>query len=150
MHATEQDPLSASQVHKSPDGRILRPCCALHLAASEGSPVTLKRYPDCVTAEAYWEKDAPSFTPELVRTFLVPWHTYRGVPFIPHRGRSTARRLTNTRLAMRIRGSLAIAIRTLPIPLCRACFHDADFEPMRIRRTHRVKVLQYRSLSRHS
>jgi len=26
-------------------------------------PVTLKRYPDGVTSEAYWEKDAPSFTP---------------------------------------------------------------------------------------
>src|SRR5579859_5916176 len=32
-------------------------------------PVTLKRYPDGVTSEAYWEKDAPSFTPEWVETF---------------------------------------------------------------------------------
>ena len=35
-------------------------------------PVTLKRYPDGVTGEAYWEKDAPSFTPEWVETFPVP------------------------------------------------------------------------------
>ena len=37
-------------------------------------PVTLKRYPDGVTSEAYWEKDAPSFTPEWVETFPVPRH----------------------------------------------------------------------------
>jgi bifunctional non-homologous end joining protein LigD len=37
-------------------------------------PVTLKRYPDGVTGEAYWEKDAPSFTPEWVETFPVPRH----------------------------------------------------------------------------
>ncbi|MBV8830580.1 MAG: non-homologous end-joining DNA ligase [Acidobacteriaceae bacterium] len=37
-------------------------------------PVTLKRYPDGVTAEPYWEKDAPSFTPEWVQTFPVPRH----------------------------------------------------------------------------
>src|SRR5438045_1834119 len=35
-------------------------------------PVTLKRYPDGVTGEAFWEKDAPSFTPDWVRTFPVP------------------------------------------------------------------------------
>jgi bifunctional non-homologous end joining protein LigD len=35
-------------------------------------PVTLKRYPDGVTAEAYYEKDAPSFTPKWVETFPVP------------------------------------------------------------------------------
>jgi bifunctional non-homologous end joining protein LigD len=35
-------------------------------------PVTLKRYPDGVAGEAYWEKDAPSFTPEWVATFPVP------------------------------------------------------------------------------
>jgi bifunctional non-homologous end joining protein LigD len=37
-------------------------------------PVTLKRYPNGVTGEAYWEKDAPSFTPEWVETFPVPRH----------------------------------------------------------------------------
>jgi bifunctional non-homologous end joining protein LigD len=35
-------------------------------------PVTLKRYPEGVTGEAYWEKDAPSFTPEWVHTLPVP------------------------------------------------------------------------------
>ena len=35
-------------------------------------PVTLKRYPDGVTGEVFWEKDAPSFTPEWVETFPVP------------------------------------------------------------------------------
>src|SRR5689334_2188591 len=29
-------------------------------------PVTLKRYPDGVIGEPFWEKDAPSFTPEWV------------------------------------------------------------------------------------
>jgi bifunctional non-homologous end joining protein LigD len=37
-------------------------------------PVTLKRYPDGVTGEAYWDKDAPSFTPEWVERFPVPRH----------------------------------------------------------------------------
>jgi bifunctional non-homologous end joining protein LigD len=35
-------------------------------------PVTLKRYPDGVTGEAYWEKDVPGFTPEWVETFPFP------------------------------------------------------------------------------
>ena len=37
-------------------------------------PVTLKRYPDGVTGEAFWEKDAPSFTPEWVERYPVPRH----------------------------------------------------------------------------
>jgi bifunctional non-homologous end joining protein LigD len=37
-------------------------------------PVTLKRYPDGVTGEAFWEKDAPSFTPEWVERHPVPRH----------------------------------------------------------------------------
>jgi bifunctional non-homologous end joining protein LigD len=37
-------------------------------------PVTLKRYPDGVTGEMFWEKDAPSFTPEWVETYPVPRH----------------------------------------------------------------------------
>jgi bifunctional non-homologous end joining protein LigD len=48
----------------------------------KGRPVTLKRYPDGVTSEAYWEKDAPSFTPEWVVTFPVPRHA--GGPAINH------------------------------------------------------------------
>ena len=38
-------------------------------------PVTLKRYPDGVQSEHFYEKDAPSFTPEWVRTFPVPRRT---------------------------------------------------------------------------
>jgi bifunctional non-homologous end joining protein LigD len=35
-------------------------------------PVTLKRYPDGVKGEHFYEKDAPSFTPKWVKTFPVP------------------------------------------------------------------------------
>src|SRR4051794_29333782 len=35
-------------------------------------PLTLKRYPDGVKSEFFYEKDAPSFTPDWVRTFPVP------------------------------------------------------------------------------
>lgn len=34
-------------------------------------PVSLKRYPDTVHGESFWEKDAPSFTPGWVRTVAV-------------------------------------------------------------------------------
>jgi DNA primase len=32
----------------------------------------MKRYPDGVTGKHFYEKDAPSFTPEWVQTFAVP------------------------------------------------------------------------------
>jgi bifunctional non-homologous end joining protein LigD len=35
-------------------------------------PVTLKRYPNGVFGEAFYEKDAPGFTPDWVETFPVP------------------------------------------------------------------------------
>jgi bifunctional non-homologous end joining protein LigD len=35
-------------------------------------PVTLKRFPDGVFGEFFYEKDAPAFTPEWVKTFPVP------------------------------------------------------------------------------
>src|SRR5438046_6948054 len=35
-------------------------------------PVTLKRYPDGVFGEFFYEKDAPGFTPGWVKTFPVP------------------------------------------------------------------------------
>ena len=35
-------------------------------------PVTLKRFPDGVHGEAFYEKDAPAFTPKWVKTFPVP------------------------------------------------------------------------------
>src|SRR4026207_763255 len=35
-------------------------------------PVTLKRFPDGVFGEFFYEKDAPAFTPAWVKTFPVP------------------------------------------------------------------------------
>src|ERR1051326_725664 len=35
-------------------------------------PVTLKRYPDGVRGQFFYEKDAPSFTPKWVQRFAVP------------------------------------------------------------------------------
>src|SRR5215216_4969657 len=35
-------------------------------------PVALKRYPEGIHGESFWEKDAPNFTPEWVKTFAVP------------------------------------------------------------------------------
>jgi bifunctional non-homologous end joining protein LigD len=37
-----------------------------------GRPITLKRYPEGVNAPHFYEKDAPRFTPDWVRTFPVP------------------------------------------------------------------------------
>lgn len=37
-----------------------------------GRPLTLKRFPDDIHGEAFWEKDAPSFTPPWVKTMAVP------------------------------------------------------------------------------
>jgi len=44
-------------------------------------PVTLKRFPNGVRGEYFYEKDAPGFTPEWVRTFPVPRRD-RGEPDI--------------------------------------------------------------------
>jgi bifunctional non-homologous end joining protein LigD len=35
-------------------------------------PVSVKRYPDTIDGESFWEKDAPSFTPKFVKTYAVP------------------------------------------------------------------------------
>jgi hypothetical protein len=35
-------------------------------------PVTLKRFPDDIHGESFWEKDVPAFTPKWVKTFSVP------------------------------------------------------------------------------
>ncbi|MGH9456681.1 MAG: non-homologous end-joining DNA ligase [Thermoanaerobaculia bacterium] len=35
-------------------------------------PMSIKRYPGDVTEESFWEKDAPGFTPEWVKTVAVP------------------------------------------------------------------------------
>ena len=37
-----------------------------------GRPVTLKRYPNGIHGEVFYEKDAPAYTPEWVKTFPVP------------------------------------------------------------------------------
>src|SRR5438270_6604376 len=37
-------------------------------------PVTLKRYPDGVKGEAFWDKDVPTFAPRWIATFPVPRH----------------------------------------------------------------------------
>jgi bifunctional non-homologous end joining protein LigD len=42
-------------------------------------PVTLKRYPDGVRGEFFYEKDAPSYTPEWVQRFEVPRRGRKGV-----------------------------------------------------------------------
>jgi bifunctional non-homologous end joining protein LigD len=47
----------------------LAPVLLPHLA---DRPLTLKRFPDDIQGEAFWEKDAPSFTPEWVKTLPVP------------------------------------------------------------------------------
>src|SRR5262245_2365898 len=41
-------------------------------------PVTLKRFPNGVSGEFFYEKDAPSFTPDWVQTFPVPRRTGPG------------------------------------------------------------------------
>src|SRR2546423_13367654 len=41
-------------------------------------PVTLKRFPDGVFGEFFYEKDAPAFTPSWVQTFAVPRKETKG------------------------------------------------------------------------
>lgn len=43
-------------------------------------PVTLKRFPEGVFGEAFWEKDAPAFTPSWVKTGSVPRRETPGPP----------------------------------------------------------------------
>ncbi len=54
----------------------LAPVLLPHLA---GRPLSLKRYPDDVEGEAFWEKDAPSFTPKWVQRMPVPRKREPGV-----------------------------------------------------------------------
>jgi LigD-like primase-polymerase/ATP dependent DNA ligase-like protein len=35
-------------------------------------PITMKRFPDGIAGEHFYEKDAPSFTPDWVQTYLIP------------------------------------------------------------------------------
>lgn len=47
----------------------LAPVLLPHL---ESRPLTLKRFPTTITGEAFWEKDAPNFTPKWVTGYAVP------------------------------------------------------------------------------
>src|SRR3954466_7278625 len=57
--------------------RKIAPAILPHL---RNRPVTLKRFPEGVFGEAFYEKDAPAFAPEWIRTFPVP----RRDPRQPH------------------------------------------------------------------
>jgi bifunctional non-homologous end joining protein LigD len=48
----------------------------------KGRPVTLKRYPNGVRGEHFYEKDAPGFTPGWVKTFPVPRREATGQTFV--------------------------------------------------------------------
>ena len=37
-----------------------------------GRPVSIKRYPKGIHGESFWEKDAPAFAPDWVKTVAVP------------------------------------------------------------------------------
>ena len=45
-------------------------------------PVSFKRYPDTIDGESFWEKDAPSFTPDFVQTFSVPRRSGADIDYI--------------------------------------------------------------------
>jgi len=45
----------------------------------QNRPVTLKRYPNGAQGAFFYEKDAPRFTPEWVKTFPVPRRESRGM-----------------------------------------------------------------------
>lgn len=47
----------------------LAPVLLPHLAHR---PVTLKRFPDAIHEESFWEKDLPAFAPKWIKTFSVP------------------------------------------------------------------------------
>ncbi|HEX3730197.1 MAG TPA: non-homologous end-joining DNA ligase [Opitutaceae bacterium] len=51
------------------------PCLLPHLRAR---PVTLLRFPDGLEGESFYEKNAPRFTPEWVKTFPVPRRHHEG------------------------------------------------------------------------
>jgi len=54
----------------------LAPVLLPHLARR---PLTLKRFPDDINGEAFWEKDAPSFAPPFIQRFPVPRKSEEGV-----------------------------------------------------------------------
>src|SRR3954470_14090361 len=54
----------------------LAPVLIPHLA---DRPLTVQRFPDDIHGEAFWEKDAPHFTPEWIQRFAVPRKHERSV-----------------------------------------------------------------------
>ncbi|HEV7512895.1 MAG TPA: hypothetical protein VGO27_14465 [Candidatus Acidoferrum sp.] len=40
----------------------------------QDQPVTLKRFPNGINAEFFYEKNAPKGTPDWIRTYVIPWH----------------------------------------------------------------------------
>src|SRR4051812_7777807 len=48
---------------------MIAPALLPHL---KDRPITLKRFPDGIYGEAFYEKDAPGFTPEWVKRTAVP------------------------------------------------------------------------------
>jgi bifunctional non-homologous end joining protein LigD len=54
----------------------IAPLLLPHLA---DRPLSLKRYPDDINSEAFWEKDAPNFTPAWVKRYAVPRKHENGV-----------------------------------------------------------------------
>jgi bifunctional non-homologous end joining protein LigD len=39
----------------------------------QDQPVTLKRFPNGINAEFFYEKNAPKGTPDWIRTYVIPW-----------------------------------------------------------------------------
>ena len=64
----------AGQVTKADVVAYYRKVAEFLLPYFHNRPVTLKRYPNGVYGDAFYEKDAPGFTPEWVETFPVPRH----------------------------------------------------------------------------
>src|SRR5437773_11687660 len=62
----------ASQFSKHDVVNYYQRVAAFLLPHFRNRPVTLKRYPNGVYGEAFYEKDAPGFTPKWIKTFPVP------------------------------------------------------------------------------
>jgi hypothetical protein len=83
-----------------------------HLA---GRPITLKRFPDGVNAPHFYEKAAPRYTPDWVRTFDVPRRN-GGHPLHCHRRPSTSPPHRQPRLPVPPQGASSTARPRSPRP----------------------------------
>ena len=70
--ASGENSLSSGKIYQSRCRGLLWAGCVLPLPHFRNRPVTLKRFPDGVHGEAFYEKDALAFTPKWVKTFPVP------------------------------------------------------------------------------